>query len=78
MTLAVTGLLGGIAGGSALGGWMAEHVSATAGFGVPVAAAAVALMITLGRACLTPGVRRDTESRLIDPSNSRSNSRAPH
>ncbi|MFD3837702.1 MFS transporter [Streptomyces sp. NPDC058642] len=50
MTLAVTGLLGGIAGGSALGGWTAEHVSATAGFGVPVAAAAVALVITLGRA----------------------------
>ncbi|MFF1295079.1 MULTISPECIES: MFS transporter [unclassified Streptomyces] len=50
MTLAVTGLLGGIAGGSALGGWTAEHVSATAGFAVPVAAAAVALVITLGRA----------------------------
>lgn len=50
MTLAVTGLLGGIAGGSALGGWTAEHVSATAGFGVPVAAATVALLITLGRA----------------------------
>jgi MFS family permease len=50
MTLAVTGLLGGIAGGSAIGGWMSEHVSATAGFGVPVTASAVALMITLGRA----------------------------
>jgi predicted MFS family arabinose efflux permease len=47
MTLAVTGLLGGIAGGSALGGWLAEHVSATAGFGVPVTAAAVALLISL-------------------------------
>lgn len=47
MTLAVTGLLGGIAGGSAIGGWTAEHVSATAGFGVPVTAAAAALMITL-------------------------------
>ncbi|PAZ16888.1 MFS transporter [Streptomyces sp. SA15] len=47
MTLAVTGLLGGIAGGSALGGWLAEHLSATAGFGVPVTAAAVALLISL-------------------------------
>ncbi len=47
MTLAVTGLLGGIAAGSALGGWLAEHASAPAGFGLPVAAAAVALVITL-------------------------------
>lgn len=47
MTLAVTGLLGGIAGGSAVGGWMSEHVSATAGFGVPVTAAACALMLSL-------------------------------
>jgi MFS family permease len=47
MTLAVTGLLGGIAAGSALGGWLAEHASAAAGFGIPVTAAAVALMITL-------------------------------
>ncbi|MFI5680525.1 MFS transporter [Streptomyces cellulosae] len=47
MTLAVTGLLGGIAAGSALGGRLAEHASATAGYGVPVAAAAVALMIAL-------------------------------
>jgi MFS family permease len=46
MTLAVTGLLGGIACGSAVGGWVAEHVSATAGFGVPVTAAAVALMVS--------------------------------
>ncbi|MDG9720316.1 MFS transporter [Streptomyces sp. DH24] len=50
MTLAVTGLLGGIACGSAAGGWTAEHVSATAGYGVPVAAATAALLIccTLG------------------------------
>jgi predicted MFS family arabinose efflux permease len=48
MTLAVTGLLGGIACGSALGGWTAEHVSVTAGYGVPVAAAATALALTLG------------------------------
>ncbi|GGX08297.1 transporter [Streptomyces malachitofuscus] len=47
MTLAVTGLLGGIACGSAVGGWTVEHVSATAGYGVPVAAAAVALLVAL-------------------------------
>ncbi|GAA2254935.1 transporter [Streptomyces ruber] len=45
MTLAVTGLLGGIAGGSAAGGWLAEHVSATAGYAAPVTAAAVALVL---------------------------------
>jgi MFS family permease len=45
MTLAVTGLLGGIAVGSAAGGWTVEHVSATAGYGVPVAAATAALLI---------------------------------
>ncbi|KUN28350.1 transporter [Streptomyces antibioticus] len=47
MTLAVTGLLGGIAAGSALGGWTTEHLSPTAGFSVPVTAAALALMISL-------------------------------
>jgi predicted MFS family arabinose efflux permease len=47
MTLAVTGLLGGIACGSATGGWVVEHVSATAGYGVPVAAAGSALAISL-------------------------------
>ncbi|POX49408.1 MFS transporter [Streptomyces sp. Ru71] len=47
MTLAVTGLLGGIACGSAAGGWMAEHASPTAGYGVPVTTAAVALLIAL-------------------------------
>ncbi|MEU9183012.1 MFS transporter [Streptomyces sp. NPDC048484] len=45
MTLAVTGLLGGIACGSALGGWVVEHGSAAAGYVVPVAAAATALLI---------------------------------
>ncbi|MER5224039.1 MFS transporter [Streptomyces flaveus] len=57
MTLAVTGLLGGIACGSAVGGWVVERVSATAGYGVPVAAAAVALLIALmtrRRDCQTP------------------------
>ena len=47
MTLAVTGLLGGIACGSAAGGWTVEHVSPVAGYGIPVTAAAVALMIAL-------------------------------
>ncbi|MFF9811862.1 MFS transporter [Streptomyces sp. NPDC014006] len=47
MTLAVTGLLGGIACGSATGGWMVEHLSPTAGYGVPVTAAALALLLAL-------------------------------
>lgn len=47
MTLAVTGLLGGIACGSAAGGWTVEHVSAAAGYGVPVTAAATALLTAL-------------------------------
>ncbi|MFH8805142.1 MFS transporter [Streptomyces sp. NPDC017936] len=47
MTLAVTGLLGGIACGSATGGWVVEHLSPAAGYGVPVAAAATALLLTL-------------------------------
>jgi MFS family permease len=63
MTLAVTGLLGGIACGSAVGGWTVEHVSATAGYGVPVAAAAVALVIAL---------------RTFGPSNRFTDSSAPH
>jgi predicted MFS family arabinose efflux permease len=43
----VTGLLGGIAGGSAIGGWTVEHVSATAGYAIPVTAAAAALALSL-------------------------------
>ncbi len=60
MTLAVTGLLGGIACGSAIGGWTVEHVSATAGYAIPVTAAAAALMLSLSGTsnrftdCLTP------------------------
>ncbi|MEU6354186.1 MFS transporter [Streptomyces sp. NPDC047072] len=54
MTLAVTGLLGGIACGSAAGGWTVEHASPVAGYGVPVAAAAIALMIALTSAHRTP------------------------
>ncbi|WP_376777936.1 MFS transporter [Streptomyces luteogriseus] len=60
MTLAVTGLLGGIACGSAIGGWTVEHLSPTAGYGVPVTAAVVALALSLRRPsnrfteCLAP------------------------
>ncbi|MET8566490.1 MFS transporter [Streptomyces sp. NPDC004783] len=57
MTLAVTGLLGGIAGGSAAGGWTVEHVSPMAGYGVPVTAAAVALLLALLPPPRTAGVR---------------------
>ncbi|MGW4873077.1 MFS transporter [Streptomyces chartreusis] len=53
MTLAVTALLGGIACGSAAGGWVVEHLTPTAGYGVPVTAATVALLVALAR----PGVR---------------------
>ncbi|MFI9822435.1 MFS transporter [Streptomyces sp. NPDC052013] len=63
MTLAVTGLLGGIACGSAAGGWTVEHVSAAAGFAVPVAAAGAALLVALV---------------LFGPSNRSTESRRPH
>ncbi|MCL7427605.1 MFS transporter [Streptomyces sp. YS415] len=59
MTLAVTGLLGGIALGSAAGGWTTEHVSATAGFGVPVAAAVLALALAVSRG---PGTRPEPQA----------------
>ncbi|MFJ3302736.1 MFS transporter [Streptomyces sp. NPDC086549] len=45
MSLVVTGLLTGIACGSAAGGFLAEHASPAAAFAVPVAAAAIALLI---------------------------------
>ncbi|MFI1972574.1 MFS transporter [Streptomyces cinnamoneus] len=44
MTLAVTGLLGGIAAGSATGGWAVEHLGA-AGYAVPAGASAAALLV---------------------------------
>ncbi|MEV7340724.1 MFS transporter [Streptomyces sp. NPDC093544] len=47
MTLAVAGLLGGIACGAAVGGWVVERVSVTAGYGVPLTTAALALLIAL-------------------------------
>ncbi|MET9844900.1 MFS transporter [Streptomyces ossamyceticus] len=60
MTLAVTGLLGGIAGGSALGGWMVDHGPgpATTGFAVPAAAAALALALSLAVSKRRPAVFR--------------------
>ncbi|MEV5955882.1 MFS transporter [Streptomyces sp. NPDC051987] len=45
MSLVVTALLTGIACGSALGGWAADHVSPTAAFATPAAAAVVALAV---------------------------------
>lgn len=45
MTLAVTALLGGIAAGSATGGWMVEHMGQVTGYVVPVCAAGLALVV---------------------------------
>ncbi|MER7161864.1 hypothetical protein ABT380_25560, partial [Streptomyces lydicus] len=46
MTLAVTALLGGIAAGSAAGGLAVDHLAAPAAtYGVPAAAAALALAL---------------------------------
>ncbi|WAL95812.1 MFS transporter [Streptomyces sp. Je 1-369] len=53
MTLAVTGLLGGIACGAAGGGWAVEHLGTAAGYGVPVAAACCALLLSSAQACAT-------------------------
>ncbi|MET8470440.1 MFS transporter [Streptomyces sp. NPDC006422] len=47
MTLAVTGLLAGIAGGSASGGAAVEHWGPTAAYAVPVTAATCALLLAL-------------------------------
>ncbi|MGG7573528.1 MFS transporter [Streptomyces sirii] len=48
MTLAVTALLGGIAAGSAAGGWAVEHLAGPgSGYLVPAAAAALALAAAL-------------------------------
>ncbi|MEU6145132.1 MFS transporter [Streptomyces sp. NPDC047081] len=60
MTLAVTGLLGGIAAGSATGGALVDRLSPAAGFGVPVTAAAVALMTALVQQAATD---QDSNSR---------------
>ncbi|MEV0252690.1 MFS transporter [Streptomyces sp. NPDC050732] len=65
MTLAVTGLLGGIACGAAGGGWAVEHLGTAAGYGVPVAAACCALLVSSAQACATstPGRRRPARPR---------------
>jgi len=56
MTLAVTALLGGIAAGSAGGGWAVEHLGgAGAAYGVPATAAALAAAVAL----VTAGRRAD-------------------
>ncbi|MEV2255362.1 MFS transporter [Streptomyces sp. NPDC050147] len=59
MTLAVTGLLGGIACGSASGGWAVEHLGTAQGYAVPVAAACCALLLSIAQAYATstPGPR---------------------
>jgi predicted MFS family arabinose efflux permease len=55
MSLAVTGLLLGIACGSATGGWVVEHASPTAGFAVPMAAGATATaLLTVRRRAIPP------------------------
>jgi len=45
MTLAVTALLGGIAAGSAAGGWLVEHTGTATGYAAPVCAAGLALAV---------------------------------
>jgi MFS family permease len=68
MTLAVTGLLGGIAGGSAAGGWIVERWSPAAAYTVPVVAATTALVIAALAA--RTGTARHRELRLeLDPAN---------
>ncbi|WUN28829.1 MFS transporter [Streptomyces sp. NBC_00316] len=52
MTLSVTALLGGIAAGSATGGWMVEHTGTVTGYVVPVCAAGLALAVAAA------GIRR--------------------
>jgi predicted MFS family arabinose efflux permease len=45
MSLVVTALLTGVACGSAAGGWVVEHLSPTAAYGVPASAAALAGLV---------------------------------
>ncbi|MFJ6565832.1 MFS transporter [Streptomyces sp. NPDC091292] len=54
MTLAVTGILGGIACGAAAGGRLVEQAGPTTAYAVPVAAAACALLPALYGALRTP------------------------
>ncbi|MFK8908039.1 MFS transporter [Streptomyces sp. YS-3] len=53
MTLAVTAILGGIAAGSATGGWLTDHAPNTTAYLAPVCAAALALV-----ACAAGPARR--------------------
>jgi len=57
MTLAVTALLGGIACGSATGGWAAEHLSPAIGFALPTGAAGLALLVATGHMIATRRAR---------------------
>ncbi len=68
MTLAVTGLLGGIACGAAGGGWAVERLGPVGGYCVPVAAACLALLLSSAQACATstPG-RRPGRGRRVRP-----------
>lgn len=58
MTLAVTALLGGVAAGSASGGYVVEHLGAAQGYGVPVCAAALAFVLAWGPGRNTAKARR--------------------
>ncbi|WP_447037778.1 MFS transporter [Streptomyces sp. DSM 118878] len=61
MTLAVTGILGGIACGAAGGGWAVERFGPAAGYWVPVAAACTALLLSSAQACATSTPRRRSD-----------------
>ncbi|MFF6780321.1 MFS transporter [Streptomyces sp. NPDC012510] len=71
MTLAVTALLTGIAAGSALGGRLAENSAhadpITTAFGLPVAAAALALLIASARRTTGSAPVRPTERPTFSP-----------
>ncbi|QES41890.1 MFS transporter [Streptomyces venezuelae] len=67
MTLAVTGILGGIACGAAGGGWAVEHLGTAASYGVPVAAACCALLLSSAQACATSTRARPRRRRPAPP-----------
>ncbi|MGR8010244.1 MFS transporter [Streptomyces hypolithicus] len=58
MTLAVTAILAGIAGGAATGGWLAEHATPAIGYATPVAAAALALLLAAAHYAAAPRAGR--------------------
>ncbi|MEV4682101.1 MFS transporter [Streptomyces kurssanovii] len=58
MTLAVTALLGGVAAGSASGGYVVEHLGAAQGYAIPVGAAALALVLAWGAGQNTKKARK--------------------